>query len=413
MSRSSKSVLLVDGGLFQSLAHLLSSHFSRVLYFREWRNGPFPVPNDMAIGRGYEDIERVDSIMGSIPDVDLFIFPDIFFAEEQKYLRSIGKSVFGAGGGEEMELWREDFKDAMKEHGMPTIPDKRIKGITALREHLQKVEDKFVKVSFVRGLKETFHHEDYSLSKPDVDEMEGKLGAFSEDQLFMVEDSMKARREVGSDQIIVNGKFPKTVQFSVEGKDKTALSMMRREGELPKSVRQVNEWLEPILREYDYGPAYFSTEIREGEKDGKPYLIDPTCRHASPCGETYNLMCRNIGEIIEGAAEGKIVEPDIEERFAAQAIICADMAETTSVPIWIPPKIRGKVALYNSGIREDGQEVVVFTDAKMHEIGSVIGTGKTIDAAIEECHANAKAIKVSHKSVYTDQLDKFKADLLR
>lgn len=408
---SPKTILVSDGGLFQPLAHLLSRHFERVLYFREWRNGPFPVPQDMAIGRGYDDIERVDSIMECINEVDLFIFPDIFFAEEQRYLRSLGKSVFGAGDGEEMELWRGEFSEAMERAGMPVIPHEIVIGMKKLRALLEKVEDKYIKVSFVRGLMETWHHIDYRLSKPKLDELEFKLGCFSEQQEFIVEDAMEARREVGSDQIIADGKFPKTVQFAIEGKDKTALAMMRKHDALPKSVQQVNEWLGPMLKEYRYR-GYFSTEIREGKKDGNPYLIDPTCRHASPCGETYNTMCGNIGRMIEAAAEGEIEEPDVKHKFCAQALVCCEMAQTTSIPIWIDPKVREKVFLYNSAML-DGQEIVVFTDAKMKEIGSVCGTGNTVDEAIKDCNQTAKGVECSFMSIYCDMLDEFKGDLLK
>jgi hypothetical protein len=400
---SNKTVLVTDGGLFQPLAHLLAEHFERVLYFREWRNGPFPTPMDMKIGKGYEDITRVDSIMGHINEVDLFVFSDLFYAEEQEYLRALGKSVFGAGNGEEMELWREDFKDQMKQLGMPVIPHEMVTGITALREYLKKHDNVYVKVSFVRGLKETFFSQRYDLSKPDIDAIEDKLGVFSEEQEFMVEKKTECVREDGSDQIIAGGKFPKTVQFSVEGKDKTALTRMVKATDLPKGVRKVNDWIQPLLEEYDYC-GYFCTEIREGE-DGKPYLIDPCCRHPSPAGEPYNLLCRNIGAIIEAASEGEIEEPDFEDAFAAQAIMSADMATTTSVPIWIPPKYRRNVALYNSAIMEDGQEVVVLTrDPKAPEIGSVVGTGKTIDAAIKQCEDIAKQIECAHLGIYTDKL---------
>lgn len=407
-----KTVLCIDGGLFQPLAHLLAKQFSRVLYFREWRNGPFPVPQDMAIGRGYEDIERVNSIMGCMDEVDLFVFPDIFFAEEQKQLRKMGKSVFGAGDGEDMELYRVDFWEQMKEIGMPVIHQETAHGMKALRKLLEKVEDKYIKVSFVRGLMETWHHIDYRLSKPKLDELEFKLGAFSEEQEFIVEDAMECKREVGSDQIVVDGQFGKTVQFAVEGKDKTALSMMRSYIDLPKEVQKVNAWVASILKDYGYR-GYFSTEIRIGKKDNQPYLIDPTCRHASPCGETLNMMCGNIGEMIQGAAEGHLVEPKVVKKFAAQALICSDMAETASVPIYIDPKIREFVALYNSAIREsDGQEVVVFTDARMAEVGSVCGLGDTIEEAIKQCQENAKKIECYKISVYTDQLDEFKKDLM-
>lgn len=403
MSKSNKTVCVIDNGLFQPLAHCLSKHFNRVLYFREWKES-FPSPQDVAIGEGYNDIECVDSLMGAIKDTDLFVFPDIYWAEEQAYLRSIGKKVFGAGDAERLELYRHDFSEAIKELGMPVIPHEMVKGVKRLRERLEKVEDKYVKVSFVRGLMETWHHCDYRISKPKVDEIEYNLGCLSEDQEFMVEDAMEAKRENGSDQIVVDGRFPKIVQHGVEGKDKTYLAEMIAYSSLPKEVRQVNEWIAPLLKSYKYR-CYFSTEIRVGKKDNKPYLIDPCCRHASPAGETFNTLCGNLGEMIEAAAEGELVDPKPVKRFAAQAIITSDIAETMSVPIYINPKVREWVHLYHSGIREDGQECVFKTDAQMAEIGSVVGIGNTIDEAIKQCREHAEGIECYKSGIYTDQLE--------
>lgn len=311
-----------------------------------------------------------------------------------------------------MELYRQDFWEQMKELGMPVIPHECVMGMKKLRSFLQKTENAYVKVSFIRGLMETWKHIDYRLSKPKLDEMEFRLGALSEDQEFIVENEMEAKKEVGSDQIVVNGQFPQMVQYAIEGKDKTALAMMRNYSSLPIEVQKVNKWITPILEGYGY-KGYFSTEIRVGKKDNLPYLIDPTCRHASPCGETYNLMCENLGEMIEGAAEGILVEPKCSKRFAAQAILCADMAETTSVPIYVDESVKDYVCLYNSMRRSDGQECVINTDAQMLEIGSVVGLGSTIDEAIKNCQQNAKKVEAYKLSCYTDKLDEFKAQLLQ
>lgn len=404
-----KTILVVDGGLFQPIAHVLAKQFKRVLYYREWHES-FPKTNDMAVGEGYEDIEAVDSIMGAIEETDLFVFPDIYWSAEQNYLRSIGKLVFGSGDGDAFELYRDDFTAAIKKAGLPTVPHVMVKGIKNLRALLEKEEDKYIKVSFVRGLMETWHHSSYKLTKPKIDEIEYDLGCLSEDQEFMVQDALECEREVGSDQIVVDGMFPKTVQFAVEGKDKTCLAEMRPTSRLPKEVRFVNDRLTEILKPVR---GFFSSEIRIGKKDKLPYFTDPTVRHASPCGETYITMCDNIGEMIIGAAQGHIVEPIVTKRFAAQALICSEIAEKMSVPIYINPKVRDNVFLYHSGIRDDGQECVFKTDAKMQEIGSVLGTGATIDEAIKNCREAAKGIECYKISIYVDELDEIKPDLMK
>jgi hypothetical protein len=411
MRKLPETVTVIGAGLFQPLAHVLARHFERVLYYRPI-DKEFPKPNDTVIGTGYDDIGRIDVLFDEsvIAETDLFVFPDIHWALEQKYLRSIGKLVFGSGDADALELWRHDFYKELEDAGLPTVPHEMIKGMKALREHLQKVEDKYIKVSLVRGLMETWHHTEYRLTKPKLDEIEYDLGCLSEEQEFMVQDALESEREVGSDQIIVDGRFPKTVQYSVEGKDKTCLAMMRATAALPKEVRFVNDRIGDLLKPVR---GFFSSEIRIGKKDKLPYFTDPTVRHASPAGETYLAMCGNIGEMILGAAQGVIVEPQCPNRFAAQALLVSEQAETMNVPIYIDPKVRDMVFLYHSGIREsDGQECVMKTDAKFAEIGSVVGVGKTIDEAIMACKKNAEGVEAYGLQCYTDKLDEFKKDLM-
>lgn len=404
------TVMVVDSGIFQPLAHRLAKGFKRVKYYREYHQG-FPLPNDMAVGENYPDLECVDSIMGEIHDTDLFVFPDIMFSEDQEYLRSIGKLVFGSGDADSLEMFRDDFYATLKSVGLPNIPQVKVKGVAKLRDHLKENEDKWIKVSYVRGLCETWHHENYVLSKPFIDEIEFKLNAISEEQEFIVQDALDAEKEIGSDQIIVDGNFPKTVQWAIEGKDKTCLATMKPYAMLPQGLKEIYMKMQPKLKPVR---GFFSSEVRKGKKDGKFYFTDPTMRCASPCGETYMAMCDNLPEMVLGAAQGQIVEPQYKNRFAAQAMISSDLAETLSVPIQIDPKVREFVHLYHSGIREsDGEEVVYQTDARLSELGSVLGLSSvSIDDAIKKCCDNAKGIHCQKISICTDSLPEFKKDLL-
>src|SRR5205823_2580966 len=106
---------------------------------------------------------------------------------------------FGSGWNERLELDREYLDEVLKDVELPTIPSETVKGMKKLRERLKEVEGKYIKVSFVRGLMETWHHSDYRLSKPKLDEIEYSLGCLSEEQDFIIQDSLEAKREVGSD----------------------------------------------------------------------------------------------------------------------------------------------------------------------------------------------------------------------
>jgi hypothetical protein len=92
----------------------------------------------------------------------------------------------------------------------------------------------------------------------------------------------------------------------------------------------------------------------------------------------------NLGEIIEGGAEGVLVEPKMSSKFVVQAMLKSEFAQENWQPVYISEKARQWVKLYHS-CRVDGMEYVVPTDAKICEIGSVIGTGNTIEEAERNC----------------------------
>ena len=400
---------VIENGLFQSLAHRLAKEYERVLYFRPWTSS-FSHPNDLHIGQGYENIERIEELWepSVFNEIDTFCFPDVYFKDMQKYLRSIGKPVWGAFDGEDMEMERVPMKEMMQRIGLPVNGYEVVIGITALRKFLEKHEDRFIKVSRVRGLTETFHAKNYELVKPKLDDLQSELGGLAEVQEFVIEEGIPDALEVGYDGFSIHGKFPKLAQWGVEIKDCGYAAEIRPYTALPKSVRFVNEKLAGPMDACGY-QGFFSTEIRVG-KDKKPYLIDFTARHASPAGECLQELVGNLGEIIEAGAHGELVEIKPTARFAAQAIITSDFAEEHWMPIYIPEKIRDAFKLYHS-CKVGDQEYIIPTDADMSEIGSVVATGQTIDEAIKKCKDLAGQIEGYQVKVKVDAMDQAKAEL--
>jgi len=176
--------------MFQSFAHRMARDFDRVLYWRPWVNS-FSHPNDRHMGSGYQDITRVDSWLEHIDEVDVWAFPDIGYAPEQAYLRSLGKNVWGSGHGEELELLRGETKELLEEIRLPVQPWEWITGMKALREFIKKNPGWHVKVSTVRGLTESFRAIDYDLVKPKLDSIEHELGGRAEIQEFIVEEGIE------------------------------------------------------------------------------------------------------------------------------------------------------------------------------------------------------------------------------
>lgn len=404
-----KTVLVCEGGLFQSVAHRLAREYKRVLYFRPWTSS-FSHPNDLHIGEGYPDIERVESIWDHIDEVDTFCFPDVYFTPEQMYLRSIGKPVWGAGRGEELEMLRGETKELMEEIGLPVTPWERIAGMNALRKFIQKNEGWHVKVSVVRGLTESFHAATYDLLKPKLDSIEHELWGRAEIQEFIVEQGIPDALEIGYDGYSIDGKFPKTAVYGVEIKDCGYVAQVKPYDSIPKECRFVNEKLSPVMKDYGYR-GFFSTEIRVG-KDKKPYLIDVTARAASPAGECYQELYENLGEIVEAGAHGVLVDPKTSAKFAAQAILTSSFAEENWLPVNVPDKIRNNVKLYHSAMVDD-QQFIIPTDCDMTEIGSVVATGNTLDEAIKKVSEYAGIIEAFGLKCKTDSLEEAKTELAK
>jgi hypothetical protein len=375
-----KTVCIVENGLFESVAHALVPEFKQVLYFRD-SNQSFPTANDLAIGKGYA-FERIDKIWPHYDEVDIWIFPDIGYGDFQQWLQSEGKATFGSGIAGEFEQYRVEQKQIIKDCGLPVNPFAVVIGMTDLRDYLQENENVFVKLSMARGVTESFHSANYDLIKVKLDDIEHRLGCLSESQEWIVEQPIESDGEIGYDGVTINGKFWDMGIAGVERKDCGYFCAVRPYRQLPKAVLTVNDALSEQFKEWGYC-GWWSDEIRP-DKKGKPYLIDPTCRCASPAGEAVMDLISNWGEIIDAGSQGEMVQPKWNGKYAAQAMLVCDEAATQQVPIFVDPKVRSSVKLYHSGI-VDGVEVVFPTDAKMAEIGSAVGIGNTPEQAMSMC----------------------------
>ena len=401
------TVCVVECGLFQSLAHTLVGQFERVLYFRD-SNQSFPTSTDIAIGTGY-GFERIYSWEEHYDEVDIWIFPDIGYGKFQEWLKAQGKRTFGCGVAQEFEQYRVEAKEIIREAGLPVNEYEVVIGMEDLRDYLQSHDDVYVKVSLARGITESFHSQSYDLVKVKLDEIEFKLGFLADQQEWIVEQPIPAIGEIGYDGITINGRFWDTGIAGVEKKDCGYFCAVKPYTQLPKSCTNVNTRLAPQFKDWGFC-GWWSSEIRPSDK--KDYLIDPTCRMASPAGECYQNLVANWGEIIDAGSLGKMVQPKWSAKFAAQAMLVCPCAASQQVPVYIKPAIRPFVHLYHSA-KIDGVEVVFPTDAKMVEIGSVVGIGNTPDEAIKACQKNCEGVEAYQLEAKCDVLDGARRELAK
>lgn len=390
MSTRDKTAMVVCSPLFIELAVRLARDFAKVLLVIPGWQTTFPTPAIGRVGFGMEGIECVDDVFGKhFESVDLFVFPDLNHASLQIYLESIGKRVFGARNGEELEVYREVCKEQMEKLGLPVAPWQMIRGMEKLRYHLQAHDNQHVKIDKWRGLFETFFAENYDLALPKLDDIARQLGAFQGDTDFIVEDDLPDCVEVGLDTYCIDGSYPSRSLVGIEVKDLGYCGQFKALAELPEPLTRWTTEMAPVLGQYGYR-GFLSNELRIGQ-DLQPYMIDACCRAASPPSELYQEFYRNISEIIWEGADGVLVDPQPAGKFGVEVIMKSEWAESHWQPVNIDPAIRHLVKLYNP-VRVDGKFYVVPQDDGMTEIGAIIGYGDTLQQAMDMVKEAAEGV---------------------
>jgi hypothetical protein len=397
----SKKVLVVDNGLFCSLAERLVGDFAKVGYFYDWQSG-FPDGRELIIGEGLEGVTREKYLWPIINDYDLFIFPDVWDGDLQEHLRSLNKIVWGTGNGSELELARWKTRQRFKELGLDENHCERMTGTKALREYLAGHNDQFVKLSAFRGIGETWFAKDAEMAEGQIREIEDKNGALADILDFICEDAIPDAKEIGYDGYCIDGRFPDVAVVGIEKKDRSYFGRVCKYDDLPENVRSVNDALAGPLGEHQYR-QFFSTEIRE--KGDKAFLIDITARHPSPAGEVETGLFTNLAEILWNGAQGKLVNPVCEFKCGAQIILKSEWYSLGKwMPLRFPEEIRPFVKIYNH-CRINGVDYAVPQLANMSQVGSVVAFGNTPEEAVKKCKEIAEQVEGYDLDTEADSLD--------
>lgn len=414
----SSSVLGYDYGLFCSLFERLTRDFGKVGYFVPWENS-FADGRELIVGDGLENITREKYWDDVYETYDLLVFPDVHNADLQEYYRRQGKKVWGAGKGAELELLRYKTKQRLEAEGLPMSEYHKVPGTAALRRFFQDHEDDigwWVKISGLRGLGESWYARNYAEAKGQIDEFEHNHGPIAYVIDFVVEKSIPDADEIGYDGYNIGGEFPKSSLWGIEKKDKCYFGAVAPYADLPDGVKVVNEVLSKVIKkEFPSFAQSLSTEIRE--KDGKPYCIDLTIRHASPAGECLWENMANASEVIWWGAQGKLVDPEWEHKYVAQIILCSEAAMDYALPVSFPEEIRQFVKLYNHARIDDNGPIGIADYfipqiAKMKQIGSVVATADDPKEACELCKERAQMVKGFEIEPEVDELDKAMEEVL-
>lgn len=394
----------MDNGLFISFARTLAKGFGRTLYHKTYQSA-FPRTNDLAPGRGFDELEWCEQPLAIADEIDLWVFLDLYNSGLQQYLRSKGARVWGAGAGEDMELHRWEFKQHLKELGLPVQHCEHIKGIEDLRKYLQKKKGQtvFVKTSYVRGDFETFKCDDYEIVKPRIDELAHLLGVKQDAYEFIVEDEIPDAVEIGYDGFCIDGQFPKLGMQAYEIKDAGMVGMVKPYEQLADPVKLINSKLQGDFKSSGYR-GFFCSEIRYTKKK-EAFFIDPCCRLGTPSNELLQELFEGWPQVVWDGAEGILTTPKLKARFGCLAIIQSEFATRDWLSVHYPRELDEFVKL-RFHVRKGKLDYVVPQVIGIPDVGCVLGTGNTLAAAVKQCKERAEQIKGFQLEVKTQAIDK-------
>ncbi len=400
---SNRRALVYDGGgTFLPLAERLSREFAEVGYFKPWENDT-PDGRELMVGYGVPGITRIKYFFQEYKKYDLIIFPDVWEGDLQEDLRSRGCRVWGSGMGASLELNRGNTKREMEKCDFDINPWASVTGTKALRKYLKEHDGQYVKISTFRGLGETFEAKNLDDAEGMIAELESKHAAIASCIPFVCENKVESKREVGYDGYCIDGQFPDMAVFGVEKKNKAYFGIASKYDDMPPSVIQINDELSGMLSRYKYR-QFLSTEIIEEEGSENKFLIDLTCRQASPAGEVYCEMFDNLPEIMWEGADGKLVQPKISKKYGAQLMLTSDWAVEHCQKVEFPEEIRPSVKLYNH-CRVDGADWIIPQTVKMKHIGSVVALSDSPEEAVLECKELAAQVSGFDIAFNEDALD--------
>ena len=387
---SELTVAIIDAGTFIPLAEMFGRVVKRCGYYSPWEQ-EYLCLERCVIGDGMKHFERVDEYLDPafFNEVDLWLFPDIGFGGFQRYLRSLGKLVWGSFGASDLELYRTRFLRALKDCGLAVVPSVTVRGVSALAEHLKGASDKWVKINRYRDNMETWHHLDWLHSQRKLEELAFTFGPLKEHVVFVVQDAVNDAVEVGYDGWLVTGpdgqaQFPPASFQGYERKNELYLGSRLDYDKLPQPVLDVNERFGEALAEYGYR-NFWATEIRV--KEGQAFFIDPTARMAGMTMEHLLTTCTNLPQVIVAGAQGEVLAPEFSHEFAAEATL--HYTEQSEAGGWktfsVPETIAGQVKLYRCC---DCDGAYQFPPHKSDELGVICGEGDSIEESIEKLNEN-------------------------
>jgi len=388
---ANKKILFYDLGANVDFCAGVGRDFGAAMYYSPWE-GFLPDSRDALIGRDMGPLERVDSFFKNIDAVDVIAFTDVGMGDLAAWLREGGYAVWGGGNAEVLELDRWGFLKMLRDVGAPVPETQRIVGMDALTDHLLDPAnaDRWLKRSYFRNDFETFHHEDYELSRPFLDNLRQKVGPHA-DEIEVLSQVSCPGREIGYDgPFCIDGRYAQNAVWGYEKKDKGYVGKSCGFGDLPASLREAAEIMAPMLEAMGCR-GNFHCEVREGD-DGVSYITDPCVRPGSPPIECMTDFITNWPQVVYGGARGEVVEPEFAAAYTAALVMTSPWLKLEKfLPLRVPTK---GFKMRRGYMSKSGLYAI---PANMHDewdiCGHAVGQGSSPEEAIDAAIAAADEVK--------------------
>jgi hypothetical protein len=294
------------------------------------------------------------------------------------------------------------FAKTLAGRGLPVFKYRVAKGIDELKEILKKEKDLWVKLpTKVRGVMETFHHEEYKNSITLLDELSHKLGGIRDVLPFMVVDPIPGV-EIGAEKFLSNGDYLETGMWGPEIKGEGYIGRVMPMEDMPQALRKVDEGMSPIWKKYKVC-GHISCEVRIG-KDKIPYFTDPCQRFPSPPGEVICEAYKNLPEIVWAVAGGEKIKPEPAGKYVAEVCIYSLTCRNEWLPVDFSEKEFRRLK-FRRLCKVEGQYYCLPDPNSGDRIAGGVGVGNTKEEAQFEALEACEKLKCRGKDYKKDVFD--------
>jgi hypothetical protein len=393
------------------LALRLARELGECQFFSPWAQA-FPKPDRQLIGSGLEEfgVTRVDfplELVGVRGEPDIYIFPDLYFADMQTMLRRLDLQVWGSGWGELLELDRPKLYDLLERNGFLVPPVETVTGVQALEQRLRRVDERFVKLpGYYRGIAETYDHRGWPASRTWFEKLRADLGSRGETMSFMLQEPVPGDHvvEPGVDLIVINGEIQYPLLVGWERKEVGLIAQVVED--IPALLRpSVETVVEALSAEGAPYNNFFSAELRVNEHR-EVYFLDATCRMPMPADAVHYELCENLGAVMTRGES-----PEYGARYACQLILTSPFADKRPLHVAFPEELRDNVKLY--WFYRDPKGDYWTLPNEVHNVASVVATGNVLEEVKRRTLELAKEVKFDGATYEGDCFERIEEDIER